>query len=188
MAYDSTQPTNTTKLRNVGVVIRPNWIAIEDGDPTFKPKAINLNNRTPLGVPNDPGAVANSYILYSKQDPAGNVQLYGIDPASRVTQMSLAVSPSSAANGYTWLAGGMLMQWGYVAALAGGGSTNVNFAALGIQNFTGAPFSIQTQVRHNGYDDNAVGCVTAGATTGFTLKNSSSHARDFYWLAIGPKV
>lgn len=187
MAYDSTQPTNTTKLRNVGVVIRPNWIAIEDGDPTFKPKAINLNNRTPLGVPNDPAAIANSYVLYSKQDPAGNVQLYGIDPASRVTQMSLAVSPSSAANGYTWLAGGMLMQWGQAHA-NGSANTTIGFPV----GFSGVPYSIQTNFwRSSGSTTMKPLDVLNGGTpvtaNNFTVWNANG-GHDFFWLAIGPKV
>lgn len=188
MPFDKSQPTNTTKIRNLGTVIRPNWDAIELGDASFKPIALNLANRTPAVVPIDPAAIANVYQLYCKEDSHGNKQIYAEDPNAKIMQITNSATPVSAVHGYTWLPGGFLMQWGYVTALAGGGSTNINFVALGIQNFTGTPFSIQTQVRHNGYDDNAVGCVTAGATTGFTLKNSSSSARDFYWLAIGPKV
>lgn len=104
------------------------------------------------------------------------------------TQISnSAVITKNALPGTSFLPGGLMIQWGYVTALAGGGSTNVNFVALGLQDFTAAPFSILTQIRHNGYDADGVGCVTAGATTGFTLKNSSANARDFYWLAIGSK-
>jgi hypothetical protein len=99
-----------------------------------------------------------------------------------------AVTTSTAANGCSFLPGGIMIQWGYKAALAGGGSTNINFAALGLADFTAAPFTILTQVRHNGYDADAVACVTAGAATGFTMKNSSSSDRDFYWLVIGPKI
>jgi hypothetical protein len=81
-----------------------------------------------------------------------------------------------------------MVQWGYVTALAAGGSTNILFAtAPGLPNFSAAPYFIGTQIRHNGYDGNGVGCVTAGAATGFTLKNSSASDRDYYWVAIGPE-
>jgi len=190
MPFDKTQPADSTKIRNLGVVIRPNWAAIEEADPSFEPYAINLKDRSilPGPIPVNPAAIADAYLLFAKKDGLGNKQLYVENSAGSVTSLTNNPFPVSAATGYSWLAGGLLIQWGYVTALAGGGSTNINFAALGLPDFTGAPFSIQTQVRHNGYDDNAVACVTAGATTGFTMKNSSSNARDFYWTAIGPRA
>ena len=77
MAFDKTQPTDTTKIRNLGVVIRPNWVAIEEADSTFRPYALNLQNRTPLGVSNDPASIADTYILYEKDDGSGNPELFG---------------------------------------------------------------------------------------------------------------
>jgi hypothetical protein len=84
MAFDKTQPKNTTKIRLLGEVIRPNWEAIESGDNTFMPKAINLENR----VSSDPTAIANSVIIYAKEDTTGKPQLFSIDPDSVVTQLS----------------------------------------------------------------------------------------------------
>ena len=66
MTWDPSQPTDTTKIRNLGIVIRPNWQAIEAADSSFKPVALNLDNRTPLGVANDPTAIADAYLLYCK--------------------------------------------------------------------------------------------------------------------------
>lgn len=88
MAFDKTQPTDTTKLRNLGVVIRPNWVAIEEGDSSFRPYAMNLQNRTPLGVSNDPATIADTYILYEKDDGAGNPELYGKDGSGNIIQIS----------------------------------------------------------------------------------------------------
>jgi hypothetical protein len=88
MTFDVSQPTDTTKIRNLGVVIRPNWQAIEDGDSSFLPQSINLANRTPLAAPNDPVAIADSFINYCKEDGAGNPEFYGIDAASNILQYS----------------------------------------------------------------------------------------------------
>lgn len=88
MAFDKTQPTDTTKIRNLGTVIRPNWDAIETADSTFKPYAINLQNRTPLGVSNDPATIADSSIIYVKDDGAGNPELYSKDGSGNIIQMS----------------------------------------------------------------------------------------------------
>ena len=88
MAYDPTQPTDSTKIRNLGTVIRPNWQAIEDADSSFKPVGINLDNRTPLVVPNDPVAISETVIPYCKDDVAGDPQLFVIDQSSNVTQLT----------------------------------------------------------------------------------------------------
>jgi hypothetical protein len=89
MAYDTTQPTDTTKIRNLGVVIRPNWVAIQEGDATFRPYAINLQNRTPLIVANDPATIAGSSIIYVKNDGAGNPESFAKDGAGNIVQLTV---------------------------------------------------------------------------------------------------
>jgi len=37
------------------------------------PQSINFNNRTPLPASNDPAAIADSYILYIKEDAKANM-------------------------------------------------------------------------------------------------------------------
>lgn len=88
MAWDSTQPTNVTKIRNLGVVIRPNWQAIEQADATFQPQALNFKDRTVAGLPVNPTAIANTFISFCKEASAGNSELYGIDENSNVIQFS----------------------------------------------------------------------------------------------------
>lgn len=89
MVFDKTQPTNTTKLRNLGVVVRPNWDAIESADSTFIPEALNLADRTAgVIVPTDPTAIADTMIFYSKQDGSGNAQIFAIDPSSNIYQLT----------------------------------------------------------------------------------------------------
>jgi len=90
MAYDKTQPTDTTKIRNLGVVIRPNWVAIEDGDDTFRPLAVNLQNRTPSASPNDPVLLADTSKLYCKDDGSGVAETFDMDAAGNIIQMTEA--------------------------------------------------------------------------------------------------
>lgn len=112
MTFNAGQPTNTTKLRNAPGVIRSNWEAIEEADSTFLPHAINYNNRSQLGgVPNNPAAIADAYILYCKEDPAGSPQLFGIDENSVISQFTSSVRDLDTA-GYALLCPGILMQWG----------------------------------------------------------------------------
>jgi len=105
MVWDKTKPEDTTKLRNLGTVIRPNWEAIETGADTFLPQALNLSDRTAAGLANDPTAIANSVILYSKQDSAGKPQIFAIDPDSVISQLT-GNSYTETVNGGT--AGGTL--------------------------------------------------------------------------------
>jgi hypothetical protein len=88
MTFNKTQPADTTKIRNLGVVIRPNWVSIEEGDSSFRPYALNFQNRTPLGVANDPDTIADTYILYEKDDGAGNPELFGKDGSGNIIQFT----------------------------------------------------------------------------------------------------
>lgn len=183
MVWDATQPTNTTKIRNLGVVIRPNWDAIQLGDPTLLPQSINFANRTPLPAVNDPAAIANSYILYCKEDASGNPQLFGIDQASRISQFTTSVTPTSAASGFTFLPGGMVIQWKHTGNIGSNADSVQTFPVA----FSADPYSIVITGRHNG-GEVVSGNIHTLTPANFTLRNTSAHSRDFYWIAIGPKV
>lgn len=90
MAWDKTQPTNTTKIRNLGVVITPNWDAIETADNTFQPQALNLTDRDAAGLASNPTAISTAYIPFCKKDASGKPELFGIDFSSKVIQFSEA--------------------------------------------------------------------------------------------------
>jgi len=109
--FDKTEPSNTIKLRNLGIGIRPNWEAIESADSTFVPHALNLTDRTAAGLANDPTALADAIIMYSKQDGSANPQLFSIDPSSIITQLT-GLSYVATQNGYVTLAGGIIIKWG----------------------------------------------------------------------------
>lgn len=185
MAFDKTQPTNTTKIRNLGTVIRPNWQAIEEGGVSFKPYATNFANRTPLAVPNDPPAIANTFILYCKQDSTGLPQLYGCDQTGRILQISSRLTPNNVANGYTWLPGDLLMQWGKVS-VPSGTSGNITFPLA----FAAVPYNVQiTIIRSAGAGSNSIYVLDASVTaTRFKTENTGSGAHDIYYMAIGPKA
>jgi len=91
MAWDASLPANSTKIRLGPAVIRDNWQAIQQADSTFRPYAINLTDRTPLAVSNNPTAISgsnNACTLYCKQDASGNQEIYSIDPSSNVIQLT----------------------------------------------------------------------------------------------------
>lgn len=90
MEFDKRQPTDTTKIRNLGVVIRPNWVAIEEGDDTFRPLSINLQNRTPSAVSNDPTTLADTSKFYCKDDGSGTAEVFNRDAAGNIIQITEA--------------------------------------------------------------------------------------------------
>lgn len=134
MVWDQTQPTNTTKIRNLGIVIRPNWQAIESPSESgasfsLQPDSWILTDRTPLAFADNPSAATdgpstsrgNGYTLFCKQDAAGNQELFGIDPSSVLSQFT-STDRTLAQTGYALLAPGFLLQWGR-GIMAGGTST-----------------------------------------------------------------
>lgn len=179
MAFDTTQPTDTTKLRLVGNVIRPNWVAIEDGESTFKPKAINLNNRTVSGPSNDPTAIADTFILYSKEDGGGNPELYGINENSDVIQFSLGV-PSGTTTGISFLpgptAGAFKIAWGNITITTSPSST------IAPTGFT-TVYQYYMTVVGNTADTFATEGVAANSFR--IIRGSGTSATIIRWLAIG---
>jgi len=88
MAFDKAEPQDTTKIRNLGIVIRPNWVAIEQGEDTFRPLSVNLQNRTPDAVANDPGTLADTSKVYVKDDGDGVPEAFIKDGSGNITQVS----------------------------------------------------------------------------------------------------
>ena len=112
MAFDVTEPTDNTKIRDLGVVIRPNWVAINTADSSFQPQALNLTDRDSVAPPiaSDPTALAAGYTLFCKQDSGGDPQLFGIDTNSNILQFT-GIAPLLASDGYVFLPGNLLLQW-----------------------------------------------------------------------------
>ena len=182
MAWDKTKPANSSKLRNLGVEIRPNWEAIESADNTFKPQGLNFDDRTALGIANDPTAIADAVIAYCKQDDSGDPQLYAINPASVISQLTGPFS--AAASGTTTIQGGIVLKWG---------TSNGNGA--GIVNTFGTAFPNNCwAVVLTGYtsaDNRNICRVTAKTVNNFTFKTyrgdsgTAGGAESAYYIAIG---
>lgn len=191
MVWDKTEPTNSTKLRNLGIVIRPNWLAIEEADSSFQPDAMILTDRTPLGVSNDPTAAVsggtsrgNGYTLYCKQDSSGDQQLYGIDPSSNIIQFTSG-APTLAATGRVFLPGGILMQWNTGPASSGG---TVTFPVA----FSSTPYYVNFTVTGSSGTNRIFtrlsGAPTSTSFSPIILNNSGGGLTEtIYYIAIGPQ-
>lgn len=172
MAWDKSLPANSTKIRNAPPPITNNWDAIESADATFKPVALNLDNRTPLGVTNDPAAIADAVLAYSKEDASGDPQLYAIDPSSVITQLS-GTSFSAIVNGSLTIAGGLIIKWGKTSGTSGVKTFPVAFPTSAL--------NVQVTI----IDNNArYGSIKTITRTGFTF-TPDSPASNIYYIAIG---
>ncbi len=112
MSWSQGQPTDNTKIRNLGFVIRPNWKAIEEAQPELRYWGSNYANRNTIpSMPGeDPTAIPDTYITYSKETVAGIPELWGINENSDKTQFTDGAATLNNSGG-TFLAGGLRYQW-----------------------------------------------------------------------------
>lgn len=181
MAWDPTQPEDTTKLRNLGVVIRPNWAAIQTGDSTFKPQALNFANRTVAGVPVDPTAIADTYITYAKTDAAGNTEMFAIDENSNVIQMTKGV-PIVDTYSSTFLPGGLIMKCAITSAIVSGSTVTFQTAGGVLDPFPNNCFAVV--VTPLGTTHRSTSVATVGVNS-FKFYHSAGGAMACYYIAIG---
>jgi hypothetical protein len=128
MAWNRDEPQNTTKIRDLGTVLRPNFQAIDSADSSFKPIALNLSDRDtdPLSPSSDPTAIADAYLLYCKQDSTGAAEFFGIDANSVISQFT-STDQTLAQSGHALLPPGILMNWGRATILNGGTTVSIVF-------------------------------------------------------------
>lgn len=92
MAWDTNQPADTTKIRDLGVVIRANNTAIAGGDTSLAPPRWNIAN-----TGGTPPATASMVRIYGDNDSAGNAQIFSIDPSSNKSRLTSTPIASSQA-------------------------------------------------------------------------------------------
>jgi len=134
MAFDKTLPTNSTKIRNYPTVLGDNFAAIEEGDLTLTHWQINFIERNAVpGAPppaNDPTRQDDTMIMFSKQDGAGETELFILDDRSpannfQITEAGKIGSASTqfvaqdisfAAETATYASTNMVAYWGYISS------------------------------------------------------------------------
>jgi hypothetical protein len=184
MGYDITQPTDSTKLRRAPAVIRPNWQAIQEGDSTFIPKAINFNNRTVSGPTNDPTAITNAFVMYSKEDALGNAELFGINESSQILQFTKGIPTfgliDHLLDGQSFIPGGLILKWGVI------GLTNQEEAKL----YSTGAFPTNTlgvflsQFTSDNIEDSET-YATNYSATGFVARRYGPTTNTYRYLALG---
>lgn len=131
----------------------------------------------------DPATAVNEIALYSK-DVGGNSTLFlRKENNGAVVQMS-NLNPVSAANGYTFLPGALLLQWG-TATLIALGDTTVNFPIT----FSAQAYSVIINLI-NLPAATIIPTLNTGtiSATSFQVSYNGVVNTDIYWMAIGPKA
>jgi len=143
-----------------------------------------------------PGIPANmDGVLYADANGGNSWPIWQNTLGSfQITGSAAATNPSvPGANGFTFLPGGFIFQWGIVLAAVGGIITPVLFATSNI-NFPNNCFIVNTTLIHSVGPIPAVPTVVGSLTvsgvsnTGFSylkLSTQNSSYLAFYWTAIG---
>lgn len=134
----------------------------------------------------DPSTAANEVARYTKLVSGVAREFLRLPSNGSVFQVS-GPAPVVGANGYTFLPGGLLMQWGTRA-----GSSSSSNAVVFPVAFSAAPYyvnAIPVRAASSPGSDFATVIVTGSVTTtGFTIGNIGSHTIvSWYWTAIGPQ-
>lgn len=112
--------------------------------------------------------------------------LFWMTGGDKLIQLTSNIIPKIQANGYTFLPGGLIIQWGVVAG-SNASSTPVLFATAN-KNFATACFGVwimPVRSSTNPGDDFATSAFSV-STTGFTIGNIGGHTMQrWYWIAIG---
>ena len=182
MTFDATQPTDNTKLRNLGIVIRPNWEAIETADSSFQPYAINfLDRKLASIVPTDPAGLSTSYVQYCKKDPENNPELFIVDQNDNITQMTKGVTINNT-HGETFLPGGLILKYGTFTT-SGSSLNTITYTALSpaLTAFPNDTYNVVLTPNSN------VTTITYAVTnlTNLSFDVISNSNKTYFFVAIG---
>lgn len=145
MAFAKDKPSNSEKLRNLGVVIRANWEAIVESDDSFAVQAMKFTDRTAAGISLNPNTLASACQIFCKQDSSNNPELYIRNSTGAIRQLTKGGNLGTIGTNYlfdsfshdngttTYNEDNFATAWGYYAA-AGGGDPVAPSYGVGLGN------------------------------------------------------
>ncbi len=152
----------------------------------YHKKSTYVSNIYTLAAP--PVTIAGQVAMYAANTVPGNVLASARDGVGTGTQLTNTLGPVVATNGYSWLPGGVYIQWGIVGP-SSASSIPVLFVTSNI-DFPSACFNVNVvpirAATSPGSDFST--CVVTGSVTntGFTIGNIGGHSvAGWYWTAIG---
>lgn len=115
--------------------------------------------------------------------------LFFLSGSNRLTQLTRNFQPVLANNGYTFLPGGLILQWGQITSTSSS-FTTLTFSTNNIA-FPNSCFAVYTQIYGSGTPAGGEGTIdirkSTVSATGFqwAMITNSAQYTGFYWMAIG---
>lgn len=138
-----------------------------------------------------PTIVANEGAIYTKTSSSITNAFYTADAGGKEYQLTKAIdanfstfgnSTGTQNSGWTFLPGGLLLQYGNNTAVSSSSGTTITYPIA----FTTAVFSVQGTVVTNDSSTIRFSLLnTAGLINFTTTQTSTSHFTNLYWIAIG---
>lgn len=194
MSYDNNIPVSGQTLGGTRAQINQNFADI---DTDFQINHVAFNDsgagkhkfmQMPVQA-SVPTTASSEGGLYVEDDLSGVAQLnFRGETNGSSYQLTLAtngVDPNiatiGAANGWSFIPGGLLIQWGSGSAPSGTSGT-FSFPRA----FSVTPYSLQVSiVRSSGASANYGFAISTVNSTGFKTNSGYSSSHTFYWIAIG---
>jgi hypothetical protein len=116
-----------------------------------------------------------------------DTQLYFLSGGGALTALTRNFQPVSLTNGYTFLPGGLIFQWGITAPSTA--SQTITFATSGNINFPKNIFNIQVTANKAATATNVTTNVYVNLSSvtldGFQILNANNGTLGYYWQALG---
>jgi hypothetical protein len=140
----------------------------------------------PPSAPLNVSGIGELFVAQTNDGIFPDEQLYYQSGGGRLIQMTRNFIPTLAANGATFLPGGLILNWGQaVMNVNASNPTNITFTQAYASNST--IYSITTGYGSTSTSTTAQNAFVFNITkTGFSVNNtSSSSSKILYWMAIG---
>ena len=146
--------------------------------------ATNPPNNQPVLPPATTAGFGQLFSSQINQGPNTDQVLYFLSGGGRLTQLTGTAAPLAAQNGYTFLPGGLLLQWGISNSTVGG---TITFSTANIA-FPNNCFTVFAQPRSSSAPGgSATIAIRSKTNTSFNYDyvTSSGSYNGFFWAAIG---
>lgn len=164
-----------TDLKNNFTALNTSWNVNHVGfnsSGAGKHKFLELVNQS-----GDPAGAITEMTLFSKTDGAGNSQVYYKRNSAGSSFQLTGRDPTGTTNGTTFLPGGFIMIWGFIAAATNGSTQTFPTP------FPNNCFNVQVTI-NIGSTVSPVG-INGFTNTGFTFRTTSGGGVPIVYIAIG---
>lgn len=178
------QPIMLQNTNSISSIISVDHIGFNANGSGIHKQVTLQNSATPPGLGDGVG-VAYSNNASGTDQPYWQNGPLNPDDISQFFVFSTKTPPVASTNGYTYLPGGLIIQWGRILNAVSQTFTPVTFVGLGTIAFPNNCFNVQTTINEGSSANSIVLNVASLSSTGFAYYNTSSNVRNFYWVAIG---